>query len=67
MLDALKVANNMAKVVSIGKPERSKGHWVIEICDPEKDYIHFTTEGLAEKAYSSLKSLWNKSNSDSGL
>jgi len=60
MLDALKVAKNIAKVTYIGEPRRAKGHWTIEVCDPTSDYLHFTTENLADKAYSSLTSLHAK-------
>ena len=61
MLDALKVAQSIKYVTSIGKPKRSKGHWVIAVRNPQLDYIHFTVEENAEEAYVHLNSLLDKS------
>ena len=60
MLDILKVIKNITKVTYINDPERSNGHWVIEVCNPTSDYLHFTTEERADEAYAHLTSLRDK-------
>lgn len=60
MLDLLKVAKNISGVTYINVPQRANGHWVVEICTPTSDYLHFTTEERADEAYAHLTSLRDK-------